>query len=201
MYVRWRRELRMRCKLCEQEKPLVRAHIVARCLLERLKEGGHVSRYAGERGVLPARTPTGEYDTEILCRSCDSYFSPWEEYAADLLHKSAPAINPSSSQQHYFVKQYDYTALKLCFLSILWRMSVSRRDIFDEIGLGPYEQTIKKMLLNKDPGTQSDFPIMLMRYKDKVGSLTMWGADRTKADGINMFRFGIPGYRVFIKVD
>jgi hypothetical protein len=29
----------------------------------------------------------------------------------------------------------------------------------------------------------------------------MWGADRTKADGINMFRFGIPGYRIFIKVD
>ncbi len=191
----------MICQLCDKEKPLVRSHLVARCLLEPLKAGGHVSRYHGKLGVLPARTPTGEYDTEILCADCDSYFSPWENYSSRFLHKEAPRIEPNARRDFYAIQQYDYASLKLCFLSILWRMSVSRRSIYVDIDLGPYEQLIRQMLLDKNPGLATEFPILLERYKNSIGAATMWGPVRIKHEGFNMFRLGLPGYRINIKVD
>jgi hypothetical protein len=33
----------------------------------------------------------------------------------------------------------DYAATKLCFLSILWRMSISKHPSFAEVQLGPFE--------------------------------------------------------------
>ena len=52
----------------------------------------------------------------------------------------------------------DYTLFKLFHLSILWRASVSNRDEFRNVKLGPHEETIRKMLLADDPGAPQTYP-------------------------------------------
>jgi hypothetical protein len=67
---------------------------------------------------------------------------------------------PNHTNQDYFysVQEYDYASLKLCLLSILWKMSVSRRPEFNSIRLGPFEEPIRQMLWNKNPGRANEFP-------------------------------------------
>jgi hypothetical protein len=191
----------MPCRLCLEEKKLIRSHIVARCLFEPLNAGGVVSRYSTAPGAFPARSPTGEYDTDILCATCDGMFSPWEEYAAELLYRQAPPVSVDSRGPGYFVPAYDYNSLKLCLLSILWRMSISKRPMYREISLGPFEDQLRDAIFRKDAGGKFDFPILLTRLRDELGTLTMLGANRLKIDGVNLIIFGLPGYFVTVKVD
>jgi hypothetical protein len=189
----------MLCRLCLEEKQLVRSHIVARCLLEPL--GGDITVHSTEPGAFPARSPMGEYDSSILCAACDGMFSPWEEYAAEFLLRRAPSVSTNSQGSGYIVPNYDYSALKLCLLSIIWRMSITKRRVYAAISLGPFEHKLRDAILLKDAGGQFDFPILITRFTDKLGSVTMLGANPLKIDGVNLIVFGLPGYLITIKLD
>ena len=80
-------------------------------------------------------------------------------------------------------------------------MSVSKREPFKHIELGPHEKIIHRMLQSRDPGAQSEFPILVSRFTDTLGMLTMWGPERIKIHGLNVLTIGLPGYRMYIKVD
>jgi hypothetical protein len=152
----------------------------------------------------PKRNPTGQYDTKILCSSCDGKFSPWESYTAKLLmtagaydkYREAP-----TGEDFYTIPEYDYSSLKLCLLSILWRMSISTLPSFKNVALGPFEVTIRQMLLDKNPGRTDEFPLFIVRLIDEIGSSTLRGTERRKRDGICVYDLGLPGYIVLIKVD
>jgi hypothetical protein len=58
------------------------------------------------------------------------------------------------------------------------------------------------MLKDKRPGTVDEFPILLFRLIDEIGSGTIRSTDRLrKRDGINVYDIGLPGYIAIIKVD
>jgi hypothetical protein len=145
--------------------------------------------------------PTGEYDSEILCAECDNYFSPWEKSTANLLLKDPQYLQPIPLDGYVKVKKYDYASVKLCLLGILWKMSISRKDVFQRISLGRYQDEIRNMLLDRNAGPAIKFPILIERYRDRFGWLTMWGAARAKVDGVNFCAFGIPGHRIHVLVD
>ena len=52
----------------------------------------------------------------------------------------------------------DKAKLKLFVLSILWRCSISKLSAFIDVKLGAYQEKIRKMVLNQDAGTSTDFP-------------------------------------------
>ena len=73
-------------------------------------------------------------------------------------------------------------------------MSVSDRDVFKDVRLGKFEATIRRMLLDKNPGRTDEFSMAICRL---VGEL-----DRPiKDEGVNAYELGLPGYVAFIKVD
>jgi hypothetical protein len=166
----------MLCQFCEEDKPLIEAHIIAKCLLKPLHSPSgpmmHVSK-----GSYPKRLPTGYYDNKILCADCDNKFAPWEKYAAKLLMKD-DAYNlfqrakADHTNQDYFysVQEYDYASLKLCLLSILWKMSVSRRPAFKSIRLGPFELPIRQTLRDMNPGRADEFPTVILRLTGELDS-------------------------------
>jgi len=152
----------MLCRFCEKDKTLIEAHIIARCLREPLLHpSGSMMLISKDANSYPKRNPTGQYDRQILCADCDERFSPWERYTAKLLmvpdayekHKEARSI-----ENFYRIEKFDYSSLKLCFLSILWKMSVSTLTSFNGIRLWPFEATIRQMLYNKNPARQMSFP-------------------------------------------
>jgi len=150
-------------------------------------------------GTYPKRTLTGEYDDSILCADCDNHvFGNWDEYAGKLLLQN---IEMNTTQTHYIVQEYDYPSLKLFFLSVLWRMSVSTRPSFDKVHLGPYEAQIRDILLRQDPGLPETFPIFLHRYIDDIGAHCMVDTQPGRLKGLKVYNLGLPGYLAVIKVD
>lgn len=152
----------------------------------------------------PKKSPTGQYDGTILCADCDGLFSPWEQYTADTL-TAAYAYDKykekNITDDFYVIDGFDYFRLKLCLLSILWRMSVSTLPSFSNVQLGPFEASIRQMLKDKNPGSADEFPIFLVRLIDEVGSATLRATVRRKRYGVNVYDLGLPGYIAFIKVD
>jgi hypothetical protein len=92
-------------------------------------------------------------------------------------------------------------SLKLCLLSILWKMSISDRDSYRGVALGPFEATIRQMLLDKNPGRTDEFSMFIYRLVGEVDSSTLRPTVLFKDGGINVYELGLPGYVAFIKVD
>lgn len=193
------------CRFCKKDKTLIDAHVIPRCLHEPLLDpSGPMMIINTDANSYPKRTHTGQYDREILCADCDGQFSPWERYTAALLmvsdaYERYKATRPNDN--FYRIEEFDYSSLKLCFLSILWKMSVSTLTSFKDIRLGPFEGSIRQMLHDKNPGSVDAFPILLFRIIDELGSTTLRGTVFRKDDGVNIYELGLPGYAVFIKVD
>jgi hypothetical protein len=195
----------MLCRFCEQDKKLIEAHIIAQCLHEPLQHpSGPMMLVSKEHDSHPKRVRTGQYDREILCADCDNKFSPWENYTAKLLMTAGAYERYREAmpgEDFYRIPEYDYASLKLCLLSILWRMSISKLPSFKRIALGPFEAMIRQMLLDKNPGRTDEFPVFVVRLKDEVGSGTLRGTERRNRDGVNVYDVGLPGYIAIIKVD
>jgi hypothetical protein len=196
----------MLCRFCEKDKTLIEAHIIARCLHEPLLDpSGPMMLISKDANNFPKRTHTGQYDKGILCADCDGKFSPWEQYTARLL------VTPGASEKYkdvnphedfYTIDEFDYSSLKLCFLSILWRMSVSALPSFRNVRLGPFEAKVHQMLQDKNPGAVNEFPIVLVRLIDKLGSSIIPGtAGLKKYQERNIYQLGLPGYLGIVKVD
>jgi hypothetical protein len=192
----------MGCQLCGEDKKLIKAHIIPECLYPPIQDpypSESMIRVFKKPGAYPKRTPTGVYDNSILCADCDNHvFGPWDDYAGKLLLQN---LDMYTSQTHYIVQEYDYPSLKLFFLSVLWRMSVSTQPSFAEVHLGPYEAQIRDMLLRKDPGPPETFPIFLHRYIDDIGAHCMVGTLPGRLKGLRVYNLGLPGYLAVIKVD
>src|SRR4051794_1511341 len=62
----------------------------------------------------------------------------------------------------------DYTSFKLLLLSILWRASVAKRSEYRAVALGSHEESIRLMLLERNPGPQLLYPCVLTLLKPPV---------------------------------
>jgi hypothetical protein len=200
----------MICKLCGEEKPLIEAHIVPRCINKALlMPNVPMRRLSKDSNIFPARLHTGEYDKNILCKECDSSFSPWDEYARDLLFDDFETKNSllkdghglNNKQLGYYSLPYDYAKLKLFILSMMWRTSISDRSSFRRVNLGPFEPEVRELLARKDPGDTQKFPAFICRYIDDLGKKIMLGAHRSRHLNMNIINLFLPGYVIVVKVD
>jgi len=107
----------------------------------------------------------------------------------------------NAKQQYCIIQEYNYCSLKLFFLSVLWRMSVSTRPSFAKVRLGPYEAQIRDMLLRKDPGPPETFSIVLHRYIDDFGAHCMVDTQPGRQKDLKVYNMSLPGYLAIIKVD
>jgi hypothetical protein len=152
----------MICRLCQQQKPLIEAHIIPRCLHGPLKSGkGPMLRLSKNPSVYPRRSPTGEYDTFILCGSCDNLIGRWDDYACEILVSQIPAQpikkDPTTNRRQYYLAYYDYHLFKLFSFSVLRRMSISTRPAFRHVALGPIEAQLHARLISQTAGSAEEF--------------------------------------------
>jgi len=192
----------MVCNLCQLEKPLIEAHIVAKCLLKPLfSDEGPLRFISKDVSKYPKRLPTGVYDSNILCAECDSSFSPWEEYTADVLFTEAPKYRAFARGGFYAIPTYNYAKLKLCVLSILWRMSITKLQEYSMVLLGEkFEREIRAMLINKEPGAPDLFSIAWIHLTDYVGSRAAIGPSSTRFNNTTVYNLGLPGFVSVIKI-
>lgn len=168
------------CKLCLKEKDLIKkSHIIPEFMYQRLFDSNHKLRHFNpiemSKGEGFVKKPSsGEYEGGLLCQKCESeIIGSYESYATKAMYGGQLPAEESPICENFFnqdnvkysvCKNISYKKYKLFLLSILWRASISKRQMFNEISLGPHEEVIRKMVYEGNPGEVSDYPIAMYTF-------------------------------------
>ena len=190
--------------LCLQEKKLIKAHIIPDGFFRPLRsEGLAPEMHSNSSGSYPKRMPVGIYDSSILCGDCDRRIGPWDDYAQELLLRrfsEASVIQLNQQKVGWRIEDYHYPRLKLFFLSLMWRASVSQQSFFKRISLGPFKNRLRAMIMGGDPGSSQDFAVILARLGDSEIT-AMLDPHRERFESVSFVRFYLTGFLAYIKVD
>ena len=193
----------MHCTFCGKPKKLIKAHVIPEAFFRRLREGDKSPSLVRQREHAK-RAPIGIYDSEILCAECDALFAPWDDYAQTLLAPEladAEVITDGRQFGGWRVRKYQYDLLKLFFISLLWRASVSRQPFYHRIKLGPFEERAKELMAANDPGRAEDFGVVLARFLEHDLALALLDPHPDTLDSVNYCRFYLGRYVAYIKTD
>lgn len=152
------------------------------------------------------RYPIGWYDRGILCSTCDGSFSPWEQHAHAVLfskHKYSSVIFSARNRPYcYTLLGADYTKLKMFFLSVVWRASISTNALFANVDLDAVtNNAIKTRLLTANPGGANDFTVRIAQYHSIDIPLAAFEPREQMIDGIHYVVLYLPGYKILVQVD
>ena len=204
------------CKLCGQEKTLLeKSHIIPDFMYNGMFDENH-KLHLSPISIEPIdkrfikKPSNGEYEGGLLCADCDNKLlgDNYENYASRFF-KGGELLELQTCRNQNgieFIKcgKLDYHKFKLFLLSILWRASISSRNFFSEINLGKHENKIREMLLSKNAGDVSDYPIFVMTYAhDPTLPKELIAQPRlvNSFDGLQLFSFMINGYFYFFYIN
>jgi hypothetical protein len=159
--------------------------------------------YSNSPGNYPKRMPVGPYDPSILCGDCDRKMGLWDDYAQELLLKrfsEASVLQLDQQKVCWLIEGFDYPRLKLFFVSLLWRASVSQHEFYKSFSVGPFEDQLRTMILNGEPGSSQNFAVILARFGDS-DITAMLSPHLEKFEGVSFSGFYLTGFLVYIKVD
>lgn len=192
------------CKLCMHERKLIRAHVIPRSFFKLDPEERMPAQLlTNVAGRYAQQVRIGVYDSDILCEECEHRFSPWDDYGTELLLQkwdTFETVKESDGTVHASIlPSFDYPRLKLFFLSVLWRASVSNHSMYQAVDLGPREPELRRRILDSDPGAKDDFGVVLQAFdQTNVGMLNP-GMERF--DGLRFCRIYLSHVIAFIKTD
>lgn len=169
----------MKCRLCDREEKLIKAHIIPDFLYSGMFNEHHRVIYTSFPELSSKSTrPTGIYDKNILCKKCDNeVLGNFETYAKKVL-ETGHGLNIKQSRVGeesvaLTVENIDYKKFKLFLLSILFKASITTQDFFGNIKLeSSIENRLKEMLIGSDPGAETEFPVVLLALRLKYKDIT-----------------------------
>lgn len=193
------------CLLCgAADVKLAKSHIIPKSLYaETLKsEEGPARIVSGDKDFHPRRSPMGVYDSEILCIACEESLSPLDDYAHELfMQKCAQdAFHIEGKPMAGKHDGVDIEKLMMFFISLVWRMQVTKQPMFSGMKLGPYEKKVKKALLDRDPGIVPELDVVISKFDDETSAAFM-GPTPLRMEGVNGYRVGFAYHLCWVKVD
>ncbi len=193
----------MKCKFCGNESTLVKAHVIPAGFFRRImREKGTLEVITNKAGEYTKRSQVGEYD-RIVCNGCEASWQEWDNYVQQLLAEeplNGRARYHDNRKICYVVDNYEYSKLKLFFISMVWRASVSRRKFFKRVSLGQFEDIAKKHIMNSDPGCSEDFSVVVSKFDHPLAKGIL-DPHMYENSGVNYVRFYMASYMADIKVD
>jgi len=199
------------CQLCKNEKKLIEAHIIPKWAFRYLYPDipdAYKHPLVMVKNGSETRRPIGPYDSNILCSECDGFLGSFDDYGKSVF---LDAKLEHYGNLAYLVRNVDFDKLRIFILSVAWRASLSNREEFKEISMGPYEDRIGKILLNlkndQDIELSDDFSFIVTKFDE--GDLPKDVVDRhvqtphpQKIDGVNTIVIHMPkGLKVYLKID
>ncbi len=112
----------------------------------------------------------------LLCSECEAALNTQFEQPVHRLLYDPPLIPSVVTSERFLLSGLDYATFKLFHLSILWRASVARHELFRHVQLGPYEEVVRGMLRSRTPGPARQFQIF--------GSVLVRTSERLLCDGV-----------------
>lgn len=144
------------CRLCGASETLLKSHIIPEFIYRPMYDEKHrffvldaVKRWRAkplQKGLME----------RILCHGCEQLLSEFEKYAAEVM-----SGNSSAKLQQYHdrvcISGLDYARFKLFLLSVLWRASVTNHEFFKLVSLGPHEDKVRSMIIERRPGRPEEY--------------------------------------------
>lgn len=193
----------MICRGCNLERKPIKMHIIPESFFREIKaDDSQLRMYTNAEGKHNKRSPIGVYDEKVLCADCEKKFQIYDAYADKLLIKSEPTEEIYIGKKAGFLlKNIDLKLLKLFFMSILWRASISKQDFYAKINLGnKLEEKLKNLIWNEDLGDTHDFSFVLAKF-DKGDVKTIFDPHPERWDNLKYYRFYLGDYILYIKAD
>jgi hypothetical protein len=207
------------CKLCDQEKELIRkSHIIPRHFYHKTTK--EIKSYFNDASqgesvpkvfstaYKPMQTQSGLYVPDVLCKDCENFLGRWDNYAQNFLLKEVN-INPFGYKEATVeqVDCFDYKQLKLFCMSVLWRSHISRDKVigsskfFSGVNLGEtWENELKNLLLKEDPSDKDTFSVSIFIYTG-IEAQSILPPRRQRHNHVNYYRFRMGNYGFIVKVD
>jgi len=158
------------CRLCLQERKLVKAHIIPAAFFRdlRIQDDELLVLGSGPDGAAK-RAPLGVYDRTILCRECEETFSDLDDYGITILLRNfgrvfAP-ISDKGETIAYQTNSVDQELLLRFVISVIWRASVSTQPFFKHVRLGPFENRAARAITQRAEPIPPAFSAVLCRWK------------------------------------
>lgn len=197
------------CRLCNQDRKLVKAHAIPESFFRVMRSGGGTSLLVSNpENSFPERAPIGVYDKSILCEECEKTFGEVDSYAAQVLltrfhelFKPAVHLGSAVALQSQEINQ---ELLLRFFVAMLWRASVSTHPFYKHVQLGSYEAKAKDATDLSYPIPET-FAVVLSSWPviESDGVLTHGALDPfpERWSGINAYRVYFGQVVAYIKVD
>lgn len=198
------------CKFCNKEKPLVKSHVIPRSFYEIsiFKEKAPnktLSILSDYDHNNPIKRPVGIYDTKLFCSFCEKKFMIYDDYAFKLLNEqksNRKILNDQKGEMDVqYYESYDYQKLKLFFMSVLLRASLSEDFFFQKVDVGPFINELREAIDNNDPESVDDFSVLLAYYNNIERSPIIFPPEKKRIDNVNYYFFHIGRVIFYIKVD
>ena len=143
------------CRLCLNVRPLCRSHIIPEFLYEELYDPRHRCFAIPPAPQEPERLLQKGEREQLLCQECETHLSVHERYICETFRNSRlQAVRRGNLQ---LFAGLNYSHIRLFFLSILWRMSISSLAFFRDVDLGPRAEHLRQKILADDPGEPYEY--------------------------------------------
>jgi hypothetical protein len=147
------------CALCLRERKLRLSHIVPEFAYKPAYDDLHrMHAIPGHAPEEHAYLQKGLRD-QLLCDECEGFVNDNFEKPFNKFWVEGDQLEKMRAAGRNVIDGIDYGSFKLFHLSVVWRASVCKNPAFSKVSLGPHEETIRKMLLAKDPGPAWLYPI------------------------------------------
>lgn len=187
------------CRLCLRVAPLARSHVIPEFIFASLYDEKH--RFIEVVDMLRGRVTRGQkgYRERLLCSECESLVNRYERHARRLFVDPLPAKVSRLRRTHH---NLEYARLKLFFLSVLWRASISSLDVFKHVELGPHEERVRQAILRGDPGPPEVYATMIWVLNFNGEQLRDFIVEPThmRVEGRKCYRFVMGGFVILMFV-
>lgn len=196
------------CKLCSQDRRLIKAHSIPEAFFRELRTAGEMPLIiSGNSSLLPKRAPIGVYDKTILCNTCEPMFGDIDNYGIEVLLKKFNQhfhpLNNVGKTAGFESSSVDSARLLQFLVSVLWRASVSSHSFYSKVTLGPHE-ILASHAANTTKIASGVFDAVLSRWIDeneKIPTTAILDPRPEKWSGINAYRVYLGKIVAYVKVD
>lgn len=197
-----------RCRLCDQEHQLIRAHAIPESFFRVLRSEGETPLLVSNaKDPFPKRAHIGVYDTGILCSDCEKKFGHVDSYASEvLITRFEQLFRPIVHGERVALQAQgvDQQMLLRFLVATLWRASVSTHQFYRRVRLGKYEIEAKRAIDLGAPMPET-FAAVLSAWPapkgDVFSAYGLMDPFPEKWDGVNAYRVYLGRVVAYIKVD
>lgn len=178
-------------------------HSIPEAFFKELNKDNSVLRiHTNVKGKHKKKAPTGIYDINLLCYECEQKFQKMDNYAIKtLIHDGPKEEIYQHSKIGYIFRNIDNSQLKLFFMAVLWRASISKQEFYAKVNLGKKLETkLKNLIWNESCGEKNEFSFFLAKF-EKESATTIFDPHPERWDNVKYYRFYLGEYIVHIKAD